>query len=86
MRMKYRLKTHIGLYNSFYYPLAIGDFCSLLITVGNGSALDQARRNIGSSPRTVSGHYQPASETRFKWRFTGVPIVAFFEIISGEKS
>ena len=30
------------------------------------------------SQQTVTGHYRPASETPFKWRFAGGPIVARF--------
>ena len=32
---------------------------------------------------TLSGHYQPASETPFEWRFAGGPIVARFYMLIG---
>ena len=32
---------------------------------------------------TVSGHHRPVSETSFKWRFAGVPIVARFGMLTG---
>ena len=32
---------------------------------------------------TVLGHYRPTSETPFKWRFAGGPIVVRFYMLTG---
>ena len=32
---------------------------------------------------TVSGHYRPSSETPFKWRFAGGPMVAHSYMFTG---
>ena len=34
------------------------------------------------SQHAVSGHHRPSSETPFKWRFAGGPIVARFSMFS----
>ena len=34
------------------------------------------------SQHPILGHYQPASETPFRWRFAGGPIVARFYVLS----
>ena len=41
----------------------------------------QNRRPL--SKQTVSGHYRPTSETPFKWRCAGGPIVVRFNMYTG---
>ena len=39
-----------------------------------------------SSQHTVSGHYQPTSETQFKWHFAGELIVVRLYMLTGPLS
>ena len=37
----------------------------------------------GPRQHAILGHYRPTSETQFKWRFAGGPLVVVFYMLTG---
>ena len=64
------------------YPFFKQDFFSDVAILAVRIKLFYFERNI-SSRQAVSGHYRPARETPFEWRFASGPMVASLRLLLG---